>query len=272
MTVRIAASLWSVPVDQQAHAAARLVAEGVERFHWDLADGTMGRSGGFSADEANQLAGSVAGEAHLMCEDPRPQLGEWIAFCDTIAVHSSQPHWVECIRTIQAAGVKPVVAVTSATELSSLDLDQSWGVLVMSVIPGHAGSTFDPRAVETVRLARRLGHALVGVDGSVDAQRGAALVAAGATWIVSGTSLTASDPAVWREEVLARSGIVPRADEAVLTGTMPGIVTARSSERTDLKCPGSDGDSRYLSPTSGLQSLGTAENAFSNSTSGTLSR
>lgn len=196
--LRVAASLWSVPRHATGSEAARLAAAGISRLHWDAADGTIGPAGGFGAEEAARLgaATGTVGEAHLMTTDPLPVLDAWLVCCDTVAVHRQAPDWREAVRRIRDAGAAPAVAITAGTELAGLD--RSIGVLVMSVRPGHAGSGFDPAAIGLVREARALGHGLIGVDGSVTAELGRELAAAGAGWLVSGTSLTAAaDPAAW---------------------------------------------------------------------------
>ncbi|QCR18190.1 hypothetical protein [Agrococcus sp. SGAir0287] len=202
---RVAASLWSVAPGEQHAVATRLADAGVRRFHWDAADGTIGPAGGFTADEARRLTPrGCAGEAHLMTIDPLRDLDDWLPLCDTIAVHAVGDGWRAAIDRIRAAGATPALAVASAAELVAADLPPDVGVLVMAVAPGHAGSRFDERAVEVVHAARAQGRALVGVDGSVTDERGRALVAAGASWLVSGTSLTASDPAAWLAAVSQR--------------------------------------------------------------------
>ena len=71
----------------------------------------------------------------------------------------------------------------------------------MAVEPGHAGSGFLPATLD--RLDGLAGRALLGVDGSVDADCARECRAHGATWLVSGSSLCAApDPAQWLRDAL----------------------------------------------------------------------
>ncbi|MCH1883929.1 hypothetical protein [Agrococcus sp. ARC_14] len=198
MTVHVGASLWSTAPAGLDREARRLVAAGIDRLHWDFSDGTIGPAGGFTASQASHvldLTGAV-GEAHLMTTDPEHGLDAWLACCDIIAVHRRAPRWRATVDRVAEAGRQAVVAVESRAELTGLD--PSLGVLVMSVRPGHAGSGFDADALDVVRAASTAGHELVGVDGSVTPEIGRTLIAAGATWLVSGTSITAAaDAAEW---------------------------------------------------------------------------
>ncbi|QZY52958.1 beta/alpha barrel domain-containing protein [Leucobacter tenebrionis] len=208
--IRVAASLWSVAPPELESVSRRLVDDGLARFHWDHADGTIGPAGGFTPAEARRLGAGAAAEAHLMHRDPRPAIAEWAEFCDAVAVHVSEPHWRECFGLIRGHGALPVAAVSSFDELrAAADAEDplASGALVMTIRPGHAGSAFDPASYDLVAEASRLGFGRVGVDGSVTEERAARLVDRGANWIVSGTSLVgADDRAAWIANVQGRSG------------------------------------------------------------------
>ena len=200
MTAAIAASLWSTPAQELAPEAARLHRAGIDRFHWDFADGTMSPAGGFTADTARTLTPAGAqSEAHLIMADPRSTITEWLPFCRAIAVHASQPHWRESIALIEQStggSVLPVLAVSDAAELELAE--PHWGVLIMAIVPGYAGTEFNEHCIELVRQAHRNGHPHIGVDGSVTPERAQRLIRAGANLLVSGTSLSSADnPAAW---------------------------------------------------------------------------
>jgi Ribulose-phosphate 3 epimerase family len=95
------------------------------------------------------------------------------------------------------------VAVSPGTSASAVQAHGEaarLGVLVMSVEPGRAGSTFDLRTPDRVREVG--GRRLLGVDGAVTSDRVPDLVRAGASWVVSGTDLLRSpDPAGWLSRV-----------------------------------------------------------------------
>lgn len=193
MTVRVAASLWSVPTSELEPCARRLADQGVRRFHWDRADGLAAPEGGFQAEEARRLSEltNASAEAHLMVRDPRSELAEWAEFCDTIAVQADQPYCADSLVRIAELGVRAAVAVRTSDQLDQVP--SALDVLVMAVDPGHAGSTFDERSHELVAAAQDAGHAMIGVDGSITPARLRRLHQTGARWFVSGTSLTQAE-------------------------------------------------------------------------------
>lgn len=197
MSLRIAGSLWSVPAENRSSEASRLVAAGLDVWHWDRADGTLGRAGGFSAQAAREIATAtgIRSEAHLMLADPRAEIDEWTAFAELVIVHLESPHWRESVDHIRAAGVQAGVAVGPGSALPD-DLDKDLAVLVMTVAPGQAGTGFLPHRLAV--LGQATDHPLRGVDGSVDLEHGRSAQDHGANWLVSGTALTsADDPHGW---------------------------------------------------------------------------
>jgi ribulose-phosphate 3-epimerase len=213
----VAASLWSVPEPDRAAEARRLAAAGVRRFHWDVSDGVFTLPGGFTPAGARALAeaaGAVASETHLMVCEPARHVGDWIALCDTIAVHVESDGWADAVGLVRDAGCRPVVAVAPGTPLEQvLSLPADVGVLVMAVRPGHAGSRFDPGAMD--RLDALDARPALGVDGGVDAERARQCRSHGATWVVSGSSLcSAPDQASWLRTATAPGSRA--ADELVL--------------------------------------------------------
>jgi len=192
---RVTASLWSVPRARVDAEAARIAGTGIHAWHWDHADGTLGPAGGFSADDARRIADAtgVASEAHLLMEDPRTAVAQWAPFCELVVVHRESPHWREAVRLVVEHGAQAAVALSPGTPIVRDELG-GLGALVMSVEPGHAGGAYDEGCPE--RVAALAGHGLVGVDGSLTPARAAELVAHGATWLVSGTSLVAA-PEHW---------------------------------------------------------------------------
>jgi ribulose-phosphate 3-epimerase len=197
MTMRVAGSLWSVPAEGRAREAERLATAGLDVWHWDRADGSLGPAGGFTAGEARMLAEAtgVASEAHLMLEDPRSELDEWTAFAELVVVHVESPHWRESVDRILASGRRAGVAISPQSAVPA-DLDHRLAVLVMTVAPGNAGTGF---LSDRLSLLDQLGdQPLRGIDGSVDADRRQQAQRHGANWIVSGTALTSSaDPHAW---------------------------------------------------------------------------
>ncbi|KAE8765944.1 hypothetical protein [Georgenia thermotolerans] len=201
--LRLAASLWSVPREEQTSVATRLTQAGLTRWHWDVADGSLGNPGGFRPKEAAQLARGtgLASEAHLMLDDPASVVPDWADFCDTIVVHREARGWEEGLAAVRESGRTPAVAISPWTPISKVsELPGDVGVLVMSVPPGGAGSVFAPATLD--RVAGLRGRKLLGVDGGVTRELAGRCAEHGATWLVSGTDLCgAANPAHWLSTV-----------------------------------------------------------------------
>ena len=198
--MRIAGSLWSVPVDQQSTRLQTATEAGLAAVHWDATDGTFAAHGGFTPATASRLLAecpSIDSEAHLMLQDPRPEIPDWVAFCSLVAVPIEIEYAVEATALVEKLGGQPALAVSLRTRLRSVPAD--YPILLMAIAPGQAGSPFDPAVLHRVsELRDRARNPLLGVDGGVGPSEFTALSYAGANWIVSGTSLFASaDPADW---------------------------------------------------------------------------
>lgn len=198
--MRIAGSLWSVPPGEQSAQLGRALRAGLGAVHWDATDGVFAAAGGFAPPSALALLpadGPVVSEAHLMMRDPRAVVPAWLDFCSLIAVPVESEHASEAASMIEGRGGQPALAVSLETPLSSVPTD--YPVLLMSVVPGQAGSRFDPAVVARVAALRDRGrNPLIGVDGGVGPVHFTALARAGANWIVSGTSLfSAADQENW---------------------------------------------------------------------------
>ncbi|MFE9232869.1 hypothetical protein [Cellulosimicrobium funkei] len=194
---RVAASFWSTPRDRVAAEADRLARAGLRTVHWDHTDGRFAAAGGFTAAEAAEVtAGSgLAAEAHLMVEEPLREVDRWTDFCELVVVHAGTHDWRAALDRVRARGARAGVALSTGADVP--ELTPGTDVLVMSITPGRAGSAFRPGALSTVGRAAAAGHD-VGLDGGVTRAVVPRALRAGATWLVSGTDLVASDdPRGW---------------------------------------------------------------------------
>jgi ribulose-phosphate 3-epimerase len=207
VTFDVAASLWSVPRDGLEEEARRLAAAGLRRWHWDVSDGAFAAPGGFDVATVARLSAltGTPGEAHLMVQEPLPQVEAWAAVCDRVLVHVEADGWDVAVERLLARGCRAGVAISPGTPLSALDgLPADVAVLVMSITPGQAGSRFLPTTLH--RLDALVGRAELGVDGGVTLEHARACDAHGATWVVSGSALCGSDdPAAWLREARGRA-------------------------------------------------------------------
>jgi ribulose-phosphate 3-epimerase len=168
--------------------------------------------------EAVRRATKLPLDVHLMIEDAERWVPAYAkAGADLIGVHvEACPHLHRTLHQIRDLGKKPCVVLNPATPLSSIewvlgDVDQ---VLLMSVNPGFGGQQFIATALDKIRQLRRMidergARVDIEVDGGVKLDNIAAVVAAGADVIVSGSGIFgtkdyAATIAAMREHAAAR--------------------------------------------------------------------
>jgi ribulose-phosphate 3-epimerase len=123
-----------------------------------------------------------------------------------IAVHwEAVIHLDRLLTHIRKAGAEPGVVLNPATPVEVLEdvLDQAGFVLLMSVNPGFAGQPFLPRALDKARrlreMIRRRGLAVdSSMDGGIDRENMARVVAAGVDTCIVGSGIFAAEDPVAR--------------------------------------------------------------------------
>src|SRR5205807_9376368 len=136
-------------------------------------------------------------DVHLMITDPDRYIDAFAeAGAAMISVHVEVlPHLHRTVQAIKKLGVKAGVVLNPSTPIVALEeiaADVDF-VLVMSVNPGFGGQTFIPRSESKVSEVRtlldRVGNAApVEIDGGIDLQNVARVVAAGAPELVAGSA------------------------------------------------------------------------------------
>lgn len=167
-------------------------------LHMDIMDGVFvpNISFGFPVLEAVSKVCNKPLDVHFMIERPE----RYIEQTAKIGAMMMNVHYEACVhlhRTIQqihAAGMKAGVTLNPSTPVSVLediigDLDM---VLLMSVNPGFGGQKFIENTIKKVGRLRQLikeshSHALIEVDGGVQAETAPRLVKAGVNVLVSGS-------------------------------------------------------------------------------------
>ena len=175
--------------------AIRLVEESeAEWVHCDIMDGHFvpNISYGIPIVKAVRPATKKVVDCHLMIEHPELYVEAFAAAgADMITVHQEAcVHLDRQVAQIHNLGCKAGVALNPATPVETLvDILHAVDmVLIMSVNPGFGGQKFIPRALDKVRRLRALApDLLIEVDGGVNAETGAELVAAGADVLVAGS-------------------------------------------------------------------------------------
>jgi ribulose-phosphate 3-epimerase len=137
-------------------------------------------------------------DVHLMIEDAERWVGAYAkAGADIIGVHAEAcPHLHRTLQQIRDLGKRASVVLNPATPIEAIEwvLDDVDQVLIMSVNPGFGGQQFIPSALRKIQQLRRVlderGLAVdIEVDGGVKVDNVAAVCAAGANVIVSGSGV-----------------------------------------------------------------------------------
>ena len=169
-----------------------------EWLHLDVMDGVFvpNISFGFPVLEAVAKKCTKALDVHFMIVHPE----QYIKQTAKLGAMMMNVHYEACthlhrtIQQIHAAGMKAGVTLNPSTPVSVLediicDVDM---VLLMSVNPGFGGQKFIENTIKKVQRLRKLikesgSHALIEVDGGVQAETAPRLVKAGVNVLVSGS-------------------------------------------------------------------------------------
>jgi ribulose-phosphate 3-epimerase len=201
VTVQIAPSILSADFAALGEAIAAAERGGADLIHCDVMDGHFvpNLTIGPPVVKSIKRVAKVPLDVHLMIEDPDRYVDAFAAAgASMISVHVEVlPHLHRTVHAIQALGAKAGVVLNPSTPVVTLeeiaaDVDY---VLVMSVNPGFGGQTFIPRSESKVRAVRALldragnSAAPVEIDGGIDLNNIARVVAAGAGIIVAGSAI-----------------------------------------------------------------------------------
>jgi ribulose-phosphate 3-epimerase len=198
MRVKIAPSILSADFGRLADEVRAIAS--ADYVHVDVMDGRFvpNLTIGPVVIEAVKRATALPLDVHLMIEDAERWVAAYArAGADVIAVHvEACPHLHRTLQQIRDLGKRACVVLNPATPPEAIewvlgDVDQ---VLVMSVNPGFGGQTFIPGALRKIQQLRHMiderGLAVdIEVDGGVKVDNVAAVCAAGANVIVSGSGV-----------------------------------------------------------------------------------
>lgn len=190
----VAPSILSADFLRLGEAIQMVEESEAEWVHCDIMDGHFvpNISYGIPIVKAVRPATKKVVDCHLMIEHPELYVEAFAAAgADMITVHQEAcVHLDRQVAQIHDLGCKAGVALNPATSVETLvDILHAVDmVLIMSVNPGFGGQKFIPRALDKVRRLRALApDLLIQVDGGVNAETGAKLVAAGADVLVAGS-------------------------------------------------------------------------------------
>lgn len=196
----IEASILSADYAQLGTDAQTAEAAGVDAIQIDVMDGQFVPVITFGPGIVKALRRRVALplDVHLMIVEPERQLRAFAeAGADRILVHQEATvHLHRVLQLIHELDVEAGVSINPATPLSVLEevLDLTDAIQIMTVNPGWGGQALIESQLDKIyrlrRLIERRGLQIpIAVDGGVDATTAPRLVAAGATVLISGSSI-----------------------------------------------------------------------------------
>lgn len=197
--IEVVPSILSADLTRLGEQVEEAVKGGADRIQIDVMDGHFVPNLTFGPDTVKAVRRVAPGlpiEAHLMIERPE----EWVepfvrAGADWVIPHvEAMGAAHRTLVAIREAGAHPGVALRPGTPPGAVSelvplVDM---LLCMTVEPGFGGQAFIAESPDKLRRLRGLApDLLIEVDGGIDARTTPAVVAAGATLLVAGSSVYA---------------------------------------------------------------------------------
>jgi len=201
MQVRIAPSILSADFTKLGEDIKRAEAGGADWIHIDVMDGHFvpNITIGVPVVKSIRPVTKLPLDVHLMIENPDNYIDEFAkAGADYITVHAeAATHLQRTLAHIRSIGKKAGVSLNPGTPESVLqyvlaDVDL---VLVMTVNPGFGGQKFISAVVPKIGRIRKMfddagfPDVLISVDGGINDDTAAQVVAVGANVLVAGNSV-----------------------------------------------------------------------------------
>ena len=204
MTHLIAPSILSADFANLGRDVEMINRSEADWFHVDVMDGVFvpNISFGFPVIKAIKKLAKKPLDVHLMIVQPERYIKEFKeAGADILTVqYEACTHLHRTIYQIKENGMKAGVALNPHSTVALLkdvinDLDM---VLIMSVNPGFGGQKFISPALNKIRELRKLisdsgSSAIIEIDGGVSLDNTQSIIDAGATVLVAGNAIFATD-------------------------------------------------------------------------------
>ncbi|MCA1606446.1 MAG: ribulose-phosphate 3-epimerase [Acidobacteria bacterium] len=199
-TVDIAPSILSADFSRLSEEIGAVKRGGATLLHVDVMDGHFvpNLTVGLPVVKSLAQATELPIDAHLMISEPGRYAEQFVkAGAKMVSVHvEADAHLHRTLAAIKAAGAQAGIVLNPATPIESLGeaLPFADYVLVMSVNPGFGGQKFIQTSVDKVRRLRRMIEERqldirIEIDGGIDSENIASVVAAGAEIIVAGSAI-----------------------------------------------------------------------------------
>lgn len=203
--IKLAPSILSADFARLGEQLSAAEHGGADWVHIDVMDGLFvpNITIGPLIVEACKRVCTLQLDVHLMIQQPERYIADFVrAGADGITIHAeATPHVHRAIGLIKEAGLKAGLALNPATPLEVIwpILDELDLVLLMSVNPGFGGQRFIPRTLERLQIVRDaiqdLDHPVhLQVDGGINVDTVADVVAAGADVLVAGSAIFNTNP------------------------------------------------------------------------------
>lgn len=209
---RIAPSILSADFARLGEELRAITEAGADYIHVDVMDGHFvpNITIGPLVVKAVRAYSALPFDVHLMIAPVDPYIEAFAkAGADIITVHAEAgPHLHRTVQHIKAQGVKAGVSLVPTTSPDCLRyvIDDIDLILVMTVNPGFGGQKFIPSQMEKIRAIRQMIDASgrridLQVDGGVNAESAADVIAAGADVLVAGSAVFTGNPAEYAENI-----------------------------------------------------------------------
>lgn len=203
-TIDIAPSILSADFSRLSEEIQAVERGGATILHVDVMDGHFvpNLTVGLPVVKSIAQATALPIDAHLMISEPGRYAQQFVeAGAKMVSVHvEADAHLHRTLTSIKAAGADAGVVLNPATPIESLEeaLPFADYVLVMSVNPGFGGQRFISTSIDKVRRLRRMIDerrldVRIEIDGGIDLENIATVVAAGAEIIVAGSAIFGAD-------------------------------------------------------------------------------
>lgn len=197
---KISPSVLAADLSNLASEVRDIELAGADMVHLDVMDGVFvtNISFGLPVIESLRAKSNMIFDVHLMIANPEKYAERFIdAGADILTFHIEACEDSEALlKIIRSRGVMAAVSVKPATPIEEVYplLDCCDMVLVMTVEPGYSGQKIIPETLDKVRKLRaeieKRGLSVeIQVDGGIAPDNAGAVVNAGATILVAGSSV-----------------------------------------------------------------------------------